>query len=138
MLHTTLWLGVIAAWMNTLLFLFRVNGVFYDSLRRKICFGCTWLFSVVVLPTFPTQYTAAVSTPPNDLCAIQAVKRLAFLSLFPVAIFDWAVFIAISIRVIRLFAPHSHWRGLCKTFVTGADIGTIPRALLRTGQFYFL
>lgn len=130
-------LGVLAAWLSTSLFLFRVNGVFYESLRGKIFFSCMWFFAVVGIVVFPFQYTASAPTPPHALCAVHSVKRFAFLALVPVAIFDWMVFGAISFRVIWLFTPHNHWTGVFRAFTIGGDIGIVPKALLRTGQFYF-
>ena len=131
-------MGVASVWSSTLLFLFRVNGVFYGSSRAKVFFTSMWLFAVFSALVFPSHYTAAAPTPPHALCAIASAKRFAFLSLVPIAIFDWVVFGAISIRVIMVFAPQNHWRGMCRAFITGADIGVVPRALLRTGQSYFL
>ena len=97
-----------------------------------------WLFTFAALIVFPFQYTEAVPVPPNALCAVRAVKRFGFLAIAPVIFFDWIIFGAISLRVLKVFAPQTHWRGMCYTFITGADIGAIPRALLRNGQFYFM
>ena len=138
LIRTLAWLAITATSVSTLLFLFRVNGVYYDSLRARVCFSCMWLFAFATLLVFPMQYTAAASMPPHALCSILSVKRYSFLPLIPVAFYDWVIFGAISFRVMKVFAPNTHWRGMCKAFITGADIGTIPRALLRTGQFYFL
>ena len=137
-IYTAGWIGVAATCSSTYLFLCRVNSVFYESSRAKFCFSCMWLFGVMSVLVLPSQYTAAVPKPPHALCVIKSVKRFAFLLLMPVALFDWVVFWAISIRVITIFVPHNHWRGVCKAFTTCADIGVLPRALLRTGQFYFL
>ena len=137
-IYTAGWVGVAAVWSSTYLFLCRVNSVFYESLRAKSFFSCMWLFGVISILILPSQYTAAAPTPPHALCAIKSVKRFAYLLLIPVGLFDWVVFGAISVRVIAIFAPHDHWRGMCKAFTTGADVGVLPRALLRTGQFYFL
>ena len=132
------WIGVAAVLLSSSLFLCRVNSVFYGSLRAKVLFSCMWLLSAIGAVVYPSHYTAAAPTPPYALCAIKSVKRFAFLSLLPMVIFDWVVFGAISARVITVFAPHTHWRGMCKIFTTGEDIGVIPRVLLRTGQLYFL
>ena len=94
--------------------------------------------AVICIIVLPSQYTGATPTPPHALCAVHSVKRFSIILLFPVAIFDWLVFVAISIRVVRIFAPHNHWRDMFKAFATGRGMGIIPKALLRTGQFYFL
>ena len=138
MLYTFASLGVVAGWLSMLLFLFRVNSVYHDSLLAKGFFICMWMFACIGFLAIPTQYTATGPTPPNSLCTVLSIKGFTSIALFPVAIFDLIVFGAISFRVVKVFTPHTHWLGICKTFVTGADIGAIPRTLLRTGQLYVL
>ena len=138
MLCTFASLGVMAGWLSTLLFLFRVNGVYYDSSLARRFFTCMWVFACIGFLAIPFQYAATTPTPPDTLCIVLSIKRFTSLALFPVAMFDLVVFSAVSFRVIKIFTPHTHWPRICKTFITGAVIGTIPRALLCTGQLYVL
>lgn len=138
LMYTVGWLGAVAGWLSTSLFLFRVHGVFYEYLPARLFFSFMWFSAVICIIVLPSQYTGATPTPPHALCAVHSVKRFSIILLFPVAIFDWLVFVAISIRVVRIFAPHNHWRDMFKAFATGRGMGIIPKALLRTGQFYFL
>ena len=138
MLCTFASLGVMAGWLSTLLFLFRVNGVYYDSSLARRFFTCMWVFACTGCLALPVQYAAAAPSPPDSLCVVLSIKRFTSLAMFPVAMFDLVVFGAISFRVVKIFTPHTHWLGICKTFITCADIGTIPEALLRTGQLYVL
>ena len=136
-MYTVGWIGVAAGLSSSLLFLFRVNGVYYDSLSARICFTCMWLITAGCLLILPAPYMAAPSQP-YSLCIIVSSKRFGIALVIPVAIFDWVVFLAISHRVIQLYGPHTDWRGRFKMLVTGAGTSAIPRTLLRTGQFYIM
>ena len=138
MMHTATWLGVIAMVLSTLPFLFRVYGVYYDSLTAKVFFSCIWLLAVAIFPVVEIHHTAPATVPPDYVCSSHSVNKFTFIALLPMVIFDLVVFIAISFRVVKVYTPHTHRRRIWRTFVTGEGIGTIPKALLRTGQFYFL
>ena len=135
--YTVGWVGVAAGLSSALLFLFRVNGVYYDSLTARTCFTCMWLITAGCLLFLPVPYTAAPAQP-NSLCVIVSSKRFGVALLIPVAIFDWVVFLAISLRVIQLYGPQTHWCARLKMLVTGAGTSAIPRTLLRTGQLYIM
>ena len=131
------WLGGVSGSLTTLLFLFRANSVYHDSVPARAYFSCMWAIATVGHLVFPLSLSSQ-PVQPNALCVIESIKRFALVSPFVVGAFDWAAFLWISFKVIQAYAPNTDWRDKCRIFVTGAGINAVPRTLLRTGQFYIL
>ena len=130
------WLGSCAGCLSTLLFLFRVNCVFFDSRPAKILFTSLWILVSLSLLCIPLSYTGS-SQEPGGLCVVSLLRRIGSIPSFTVGVFDSTIFISISYRITTTFI-HQTWRERCITFVTGKPVGSMSRALVRTGRLYFL
>lgn len=137
MAHTVGWLGGAAGSFTTLLFLFRANSVYYDSVSAKVHLTCMWLIAAVGHLVFPLTLSS-LPLPPNSLCVVESIEKFSVASISVVAIFDWAIFCCIAFRVVQMYAPDTQWQEKCRIFITGAGTSSIPRTLLRTGHFYIL
>ena len=137
MIHTIGWLCGISGSLTTLLFLFRVNGVYHNSTPAKCYFTCMWVVTTVGHLVFPLSLSSR-PVQLDALCVVDHIKRYGVTSVFIVAIFDWTVFCCISLRVVQTYAPETWWWPKCKIFFTGAVTSTISRDILRTGHLYIL
>lgn len=84
----------------------------------------------------PFSFTAA-PVQPGGLCVVATVSRLGVIPSLSIAVFDLCVYLSISYRTINFRATPNKWAA-CKAFFTGENTGTITKALLHTGQLYFL
>ena len=121
--------------LNSSLFLLRIWGVFYGSKPVIALFSVLWLstfasfpsiFAVKIHPIGPTRY-----------CIIDAAPHLVSLSFIVTAVYDSLVFLAITLKIIS----DSHvegWKACIRLFLKGENVGRISRALLQTGQAYYL
>ncbi|KAK7685239.1 hypothetical protein QCA50_011602 [Cerrena zonata] len=133
--HVVTWLGTAAAWLSTLLFLFRVNSVFYNLKPARIFFTFLWFIAAIGCLVVPFSFTAA-PVQPGGLCVVATVSRLGVIPSLSIAVFDLCVYLSISYRTINFRATPNKWAA-CKAFFTGENTGTITKALLHTGQLYF-
>ena len=131
------WLGGISGSLTTLLFLFRVNSVYHNSVPAKVYFSFVWAIAAVGHLIFPLSLTSQ-SIGPNALCVVESIKKFGLASAFAVATFDWTAFFSISFRLIQYCAPSTGWRGKCKIFITGEGTNALPKLLLCTGNLYIL
>ena len=130
------WLGTTAGWMSTLLFLFRVNSVFYNCRCARVFFTLLWGLAALGVLVVPFSFSST-PVPPKSLCAISTIKKFGFVPSISVALFDFGVYVSISYRTINPRAVHTPW-AIFKAFFTGTKTGPITKALLHTGQLYFL
>ena len=131
-----MWLAVTATWLSTLLFLFRVNVVFLDFKPARCMFVLLWATAAIAAGFNPFFFTAG-STQPTNLCVVTFSNKLRLIPPLTVAIFDNTVYASILYRTINFYAPHNKWARF-KAFFTGRDTGPVYKALLRSGQIYFL
>lgn len=130
------WMGAVAGCLNTLLFLFRVNGVFWNHKPAKAFFTTLWVITSIGIFAVPFSLTAGL-VHPGDMCIIQSMSKFAIIPSLMVAIFDLTVYVSISYQTINFQMAHSKIE-MCKAFFTGTHTGPVTEALLRTGQLYFL
>lgn len=124
--------------LGTYLFLVRVKSTFFQSKPAQYMFSLWWFLAVVaVVATVPFSFSGT-SIMENDLCAISRAGRLEAVGCLTVASFDCAVFVSISFRVISLDGQCMGRWAMVKAFITGSKAGPISKALLRTGQLYYL
>lgn len=136
MIKATCWLGSGAACSSTLLFLLRVNCVFFDSRRARMLFTALWILASLSLLSVPFSYYDSTKGP-DGLCIVLSLSRFVSIPSFTIGVFDMTVFISISHRITAQCINHTWWKR-CITFFTATEIGLMSRALLRTGQLYFL
>ncbi|KAK7692360.1 hypothetical protein QCA50_003985 [Cerrena zonata] len=72
-----------------------------------------------------------------SICNISHVKPPEAMGFIAVEVFDTAVFIAVSVRVVRSSIAASRQDRLA-TFVTGNQLGRVSKVLLQSGQLYYL
>ena len=134
LLVTALFGGFIAP-LNSSLFLLRIWGVFYGSKPVMTLFSILWLSTFA---SFPSVFAIkAHSIGPTSYCIINAAPHLVSLSFIVTAVFDTLVFLAITLKII--FDSHLEgWKPCIGLFFKGKNVGRISRALLQTGQAYYL
>ena len=136
MVHIIGRLGGISGALTTLLFLFRVNSVFYNCRCARVFSTLLWGLAALGVLVVPFSFSST-PVPPKSLCAISTIKKFGFVPSISVALFDFGVYVSISYRTINPRAVHTPW-AIFKAFFTGTKTGPITKALLHTGQLYFL
>ncbi|CAL1706715.1 unnamed protein product [Somion occarium] len=126
------WFEAFSLILNSLLFLFRALAVFSLSPKIKALFSFLWLITLTAL-TIPFSSTLNI----GPVCNIDDVKPFISVSFALVTTFDTAVFVAISLEVLRYNLVDTRRKGFI-SFVCGQGLGQVSRALLLTGQLYYL
>ena len=130
------WTGSGAGCLSTLLFLLRANCVFFDSRRARTLFTSLWILASLSILVIPFSYAGYVQEPAGT-CFVSLQRRLASIPSFTVGVFDLTIFVSISYRV-SLQCINRTWWERCTTFLTGTHTGSMSKALIRTGQVYFM
>lgn len=131
------WITSFAISSNALLFLIRVNTVYHDSRLARTVFTLLWLATFASLVGPWAVDSSKIGSGPASFCAITTAAKYTGTVWAISALFDTVVFIAISIRVLSLSLA-STWRSRFKAFIRGQGLGRLTRALLKTGQLYYL
>ena len=104
---------------------------------RPICFFFTLLwFGTLGSFTAPFAFVGAHIGPTNQ-CIVRSAKEIASAGLIAILLYDTIVFTAISIRLL-LDNPGDGWAAKMKMFCRGDKMGYLSKALLQTGQAYYL
>ena len=119
-----------------LLFLIRVKCVFFESKQAKIFFILLWVVTSVRLLVVPFSFTESMETS-NGLCIVERLSRLGSIPSFTIGVFDVTIFASVSYQIIVQSATLS-WQERVIAFFAGIHIGPMSKALVRTGQLYFL
>ncbi|CAL1702822.1 unnamed protein product [Somion occarium] len=130
------WFGAISAPCNTLLFFIRIRGIFRESRIVVALFGLLWL-STCASVLAPLSFNGLDLDLVNHVCLMTDVKTFGAAGFLTITFFDTAVFIAMSIKVIS-FSLAETWRGKLRSFLSGKNLGYVSKALLHTGQLYYL
>ncbi|KAK7683063.1 hypothetical protein QCA50_013735 [Cerrena zonata] len=128
------WLGALAVPFNALLFLLRVNGVYFESRVAMGGFTLLWLTTFISL-TAPFG-SRALNIGPTPFCMISHDVKLGGAGAVPLAVFDTIVFFAITIRVLT-FTVEDTWKARLDALLKGRGIGQVSKGLLRTGMLYY-
>lgn len=138
LVHTLSSLGTAATCFGTFLFLVRVRSAFFQLKIAQRIFSIWWFLAIVgLISTTPFSFSGN-SIIENDLCAISRAGKLEAVGCILTATFDCAVFVSISLRVISLDGRARGRWAMVKAFLTGSEAGPVSKALLRTGQLYYL
>lgn len=130
------WIGTFAIPLNSLLFLLRIKGVFYNSRPIVAIFGLLWL------ATFGACFNAPFTNKADHIgptlnCTITSVLRGNSAGFIAIAVFDISVFLAITLRILT-YGTADTWSQRVKSFWNGRHLGLVSRGLLKTGQIYYL
>ena len=133
------WFATFAIPLNSFLFLFRIQAIFNDTKFVVLLFTLLW---VAVLGSSVAGPFGVEATYPGVVESCLNVSIARFVSLGPIAswVYDTLVFIAISTKLMSFSLPTNKptWGGRLKCFWTGPESGSIARAVLQTGQLYYL
>ena len=103
------------------------------------------VFTVMWLSTF-SAFVSAINIKtqpigPTKYCVIEAAPRFVSLVFIVIAIYDTLVFSAITVKVV-LNSPVQEWKSrwnlVWNLKGSKGNIGYVSRALLQTGQLYYL
>lgn len=124
-----------------MLFLLRVRAVFLHNRPVIVAFVMLWISTLGTL-TQPFTIHRERTHANTSLC-LTAVESFSTVGLIAVAVFDTAVFLAISVRLgVMSYLGTNDWKGRTKSFFTGGNIPlegpVMSRVLLKTGQLYYL
>ena len=133
------WSATFAIPLNSLLFLFRIRAIFNDVKPVVSFFVLLWAAVLGCSLTGPFGVEAAYFGAVESCLDISIAR---FISLGPIAswIYDTLVFIAISTKLMSFSFPtkKATWRGRLKCFWVGPESGFVTRAVLQTGQLYYM
>ncbi|CAL1702868.1 unnamed protein product [Somion occarium] len=126
------WFGAFAVPLNSLLFFLRVRAVFLGSRIALAVFGFLWLSTLTSLTMpFGTKLGSTI------VCGIGNVKPYTSAGYITLAVFDTTVFVAISWQILSMNLAET-WRQRVRSFVGRDNMGQLSKALLQTGQSYYL
>ena len=128
------WFAAVALPLNSLLFFLRVQAVFRRSSLIVAVFSILWLST---LGAFTQPFGSMAVRIPGDICVTININKLSSVGFITVALFDTIVFITISIRLVCYGFANS-FRSRFRSFLNGYEMGRISRAILQTGQLYYL
>ncbi|CAL1710750.1 unnamed protein product [Somion occarium] len=129
------WFAAFALPCNSFLFFIRARGVFYRNQFIVWGFFALWLTTFASITT-PFSFDA-IRLGPTNVCINNIVKRFSAASFVAIAFFDTSVFIAISLK-ISSYGMADDLKGRMKSFLTGNGMGHVSKALLQTGQLYYM
>ena len=129
------WIVAFALPANSFLFFLRARGVFFQYPVVKWVFFALWLTTFTSITT-PFAFEA-VQLGPTRWCINSVVRGYSAATFVTIFVFDTTVFLAISFR-ISTYGMADNWQGRMKAFVTGNGMGNVSKALLKTGQLYYL
>lgn len=131
--HVIAWFGTLATPLNTSLFLVRADAVFKQNKKWRLVLTVLWLSTFSTLTT-PFSFFAA-SFQIGGYCPVAKVERMGAAGPIAVAIFDTAVFVSMTYKILSMskLDNHDSW---IRLFLRGT--GQVSRTLLMTGQLYYL
>ena len=132
------WIVALSIPCNTWIFFLRVRAVYHDSRPIKCVFLFLWLLTLVSIGT-PFTYTLPSIPLGDGKCFVTFIfhRRLEAISLAALTLFDTAVMIAISIRMMS-YSLSDSWKSKVSSLVFGNEMGHTSRLLLKSSQIYYL
>ncbi|KAJ7079900.1 hypothetical protein C8R44DRAFT_653930 [Mycena epipterygia] len=134
------WLYPAAIPATSLLFLSRVRAIYGKTRMVTVIFGLLWIveFAACMVVPFGTAGANIGSTP---YCMISRISPHDAASTITPTIFDTAVFVAISYRLMghsTKESAHHSWMDKSRAFLTGAYLPSLSRSILVQGQIYYM
>ncbi|KAF8180724.1 hypothetical protein K438DRAFT_1841713 [Mycena galopus ATCC 62051] len=123
---------------NSLLFFFRVRAIYGRTRAVTIAFGLLWIavLGTSILVPFAAR---GANIGPTHYCIIGEVTDYAGAIGLAPGLFDTAVFLAISYKLVRnTHVEHPSWKQKARAFFTGAYLPSFSRSLFVDGQIYYL
>ncbi|KAK7681909.1 hypothetical protein QCA50_014871 [Cerrena zonata] len=135
----TEWFMVLSMIFNSLLFVFRVRAVYFNSRKVTIIFSVLWLTTLTqLIPPIVSVMQIHPGDGWADCDAILNMKPWVIIGFILTAIFDTAVFVAISMQVLGFTGEVHTRKERMSSFLNGKELGNLTRSVLQTGQLYYL
>ncbi|KAF8160238.1 hypothetical protein K438DRAFT_1619625 [Mycena galopus ATCC 62051] len=123
---------------TSLLFFFRVRAIYGRTRAVTVVFGLLWI-AVLGTSTIVPIATRGVNIGPTRYCITGEVADYAGAIGLAPGVFDTAVFLAISYKLVRnTHIEHPSWKQRARAFFTGAYLPPFSRSLFVDGQIYYL
>ena len=130
------WLLAIATPCNALLFLIRILGIFRGCRRVTIPFIVLWLSTFACILT-PLNFVGGQFILANRICLVQETRVWAAIGFITILAFDTAVFITITAKVLSVNMANT-WSDRAKMFFGRKHLGSLSKALLHSGQQFYM
>ena len=121
--------------MNALLFLIRVNAVYHHSRLAMMIFILTWLPTCTTIMS-PWSIVGS-NIGPTSYCIISSTTKHAGFIFLIFTLFDTVIFVAVTLHILSMSSLPSRGSWF-KTCISGKGLGKLSKALLYTGQLYYL
>ncbi|KAJ6568812.1 hypothetical protein B0H19DRAFT_1024113 [Mycena capillaripes] len=122
---------------TSLLFFHRVRAI-YDGRRAvTLVFGFLWIAELAACIGVPIS-TKATNIGPTRYCVIAQLAPYAGAAPIISTVFDTAVFIAISYRLVGNTHVDYSWLDQVRAFFRGAYLPSFSKSLLVDGQMYYM
>ncbi|KAJ7128707.1 hypothetical protein C8R44DRAFT_778543 [Mycena epipterygia] len=122
---------------TSLLFFFRVRAIYGGERSVTVIFGLLWMVEFGACMVVPFG-TGGVNIGPTAYCLVAILAPYAGAAGITPAIFDTAVFLAISYRLIgNTHVDYSRMEKF-RAFLSGAYLPSFSRSLLVDGQVYYM
>ncbi|KAK7690228.1 hypothetical protein QCA50_006881 [Cerrena zonata] len=134
---TVEWIVAFSVPCNTWIFFTRVRAVYNHSRIIQGVFFVLWALTLIALGT-PFTYEVPSIPLGNGLCLRSLVFHRHFeaISLSALTLFDTAVMIAISIRMMS-YSLSDTWKSKVYSLVFGNEMGHTSRLFLQSSQIYY-
>ncbi|CAK5266326.1 unnamed protein product [Mycena citricolor] len=127
----------VATSATSLLFFFRVRGVYASALVPTIVFGTLWLGVLATSVTIPIG-GRAIPIGPTDYCLITSVAPYVGAAAIMVTIHDTAVYLAISYCLVTNTHIVQTNGQLFRALICGKYLPSFSRSLFVDGQVYYM
>ncbi|KAJ7142691.1 hypothetical protein C8R44DRAFT_658302 [Mycena epipterygia] len=124
---------------TSLLFFFRVRAIYGGKRSVTVFFGILWILEVAACMFVPFGTTGA-NIGPTPYCVVSRISPIDGASTITPTVFDTAVFVAISYRLIgnsSVKSAHHSWMERCRALFSGAYLPSLSRSLFVQGQVYY-
>lgn len=135
MVNSIGWFAAFSVAFNNILFLIRIRGVYFRAPYVSVAFLALW-FTTLATFTAPFSFTALTITP-TAYCAVVKIERFVTAGVVATAVYDTAVFVAISIRLVS-FCVGNSWREKLRNFMESKDLAAVSNLLWSTGLLYYM
>jgi hypothetical protein len=134
-INASLWIPSVPS--SSILFFFRVKAIYHNNKIVTAVFGFLWcsLFALSFLVPISVTGTHIGTT---EECIITYIARRSSAPLVLNTIFDTAVFIAISLRIMSFATTGKTFSARAQSFVQGDGLPLLSKSLLQGGQLYYL
>ncbi|KAH8102105.1 hypothetical protein BXZ70DRAFT_1006727 [Cristinia sonorae] len=132
------WAVAIQFPMNSLLFLFRIQAVFYGERLVIVIFTLLWLAVAATSVLAPFCFSG-VPIGDTAYCIDTRLKDVGSAGIVTAAVDDTLVFLAITTKLVMVHpSSTTSWSQRWKLVFIGEGMGRISRVVFRTGQLYYL